>query len=623
MQAKFLKTYEKVLKVRRKEAINILSEEKELKVLRKEAKNALLELAKDKYYRILIVEEGLVLVPLVGSAAYKSFKPDSDSGLTWPDGTEIEKNYEGPAPYGASEVLLELDVNGKISVDDAKAKAMIGQSTQQSLARAGVIEMDDEKVNQSESSSDLKFTVLEWIDGIARLVLILGLEDESAIARAAEAIADASISEHMRTSFKEAGAIKPLLQLLDHRSDAVRLAAVDALEKLSIRYVSGNVLEFVNNVDQFLICSNTVCQKIEAEGGLPPLIDSLKNLEVSESFMEKTLNILARMLDPSKEMKSKFYDGPVNGSKKKREATRKTGSEVKVDEMHVSNSTSSFPTTHARDLWDSAAIACLVEFLKKSSPNLQRKAASILECVILSGQSIDTIISADIESGLDAVFQQKSLHDSELDMDFEQPELHALEVEEAGLAVSAASRLLTRLLDFDSFSSTIQNPSQCISLLRKILRSSIPLSYKNWVASALRKLSSLSNGPFISSENPINLEVIRYEIIPRFIEQMESPSLELQEATVVELYRTISEGGANSIGAVASAGGIFPLVKLIEEGTERAVEAGLAILYDLSMDTENHPAIIAAGAVPALRRIILSQKPQWTRALDLLRALPT
>lgn len=225
MQAKFLKTYEKV---------SVLSEEKELKVLRKEAKNALLELAKDKYYRILIVEEGLVLVPLVGSAAYKSFRPDADSGLTWPDGTEIDKTYEGPAPYGASEVL-GLDVNGKIPVDDAKAKAMIGQSTQQSLARAGVIEMDDEKVNQSESSSDSKFTILEWIDGIARLVLILGLEDESAIARAAEAIADASISEHMRKSFKEAGAIKPLLQLLDHRSDAVRLAAVYALERLSIR----------------------------------------------------------------------------------------------------------------------------------------------------------------------------------------------------------------------------------------------------------------------------------------------------------------------------------------------------------------------------------------------------
>lgn len=93
------------------------------------------------------------------------------------------------------------------------------------------------------------------------------------------------------------------------------------------------MLEFADNVDQFLICSNTVCQKIEAEGGLPPLIDSLKNSKVSESFMEKvlkffyfsltsfckihlfieflksypmqTLNILARILDPSKEMKSK------------------------------------------------------------------------------------------------------------------------------------------------------------------------------------------------------------------------------------------------------------------------------------------------------------------------------
>lgn len=213
--------------------------------------------------------------------------------------------------------------------------------------------------------------------------------------------------------------------------------------------------------------------------------------------------------------------------------------------------------------------------------------------------------------------------DSELEVDFEQPELHALEVEEAGLAVSAASRLLTRLLDFDSFSSSMQDPSHFISLLRKILRSSIPLPYKTWVASALRKLSSLSNSPFIGCGNPINLEIIRYETIPRLIEQVESPSLELQEATVVELHRIISEGDSDLIAAVVAAGGIFPLVKLIEEGTERAVEAGLAILYDLSMDTENHPAIIAAGAVPALRRIILSQKPQWTRAFDLLRALPT
>ena len=75
---------------------------------------------------------------------------------------------------------------------------------------------------------------------------------------------------------------------------------------------------------------------------------------------------------------------------------------------------------------------------------------------------------------------------------------------------------------------------------------------------------------------------------------------------------------------VAVEGGIFLLVKVIhEEGSERAVEAALAILYNISIDSENHSAIIAAGAIPALRRIVLSQGPQWTQALHLLRPLPT
>lgn len=118
------------------------------------------------------------------------------------------------------------------------------------------------------------------------------------------------------------------------------------------------------------------------------------------------------------------------------------------------------------------------------------------------------------------------------------------------------------------------------------------------------------------------MEVTLYEAIPRLIEQIKSFSSEAREAAVIELNRIISEGVVDSTQAVASEGGIFPLVKLIEEGSNRAVEAGLAILYNLSMDSENHSAIIAAGAVPALRRIVLSQRPQWTRALRLLRNLP-
>ncbi|CAL5338948.1 unnamed protein product [Camellia sinensis] len=572
------------------------------KIVRKEARSALLELAKDEYYRILVMEEDLLLVPLVGAAAYKSFKSALHSWPSLPDGTEIEQSSKGPSRYGASELLLGLNIQDKdANLEEAKRNAIVGRTQQEFLARIGAIEMEDEQKSQSESSSGCRFTLLPWVDGVARLVLILGLEDESAIARAAESIADASINEHMRVAFKEAGAVKHLVRLLDHHGDAVRLAVIHALERLSV--------------------SKDVCQIIEAEGALHYLIDSLKYSEVSESLMEKTLYIFARILDPSKEMKSKFYDEPVNGSKKKHDTTITTGSAGNMNETPVSKPTSSLQTAHARDLLDSAALARLVQILKLSSPNLQIKAASILEFVTMAEPCIDQIISVDIESSLGAVFQQKIVNDMEADIDCQQPELRALEIEEAGLAISAASRLLTRLLDFDKFRSTIK-PTPFITSLRKILTSSIPLHHKDWVAACLVKLSSLS-GPNIDFESPISMEVTLYETIPRLMEQIENPSPEVQEAAVVELNRIISEGVVDSTRAVAAEGGIFPLVKLIEEGTGRAVEAGLAILYNLSMDAENHSAIVAAGAVPALRRIILSQRPQWTRALHLLRTLPT
>jgi hypothetical protein len=182
------------------------------------------------------MEEGLVLVPLIGAAAYRSFIPALHSWPSLPDGSKIEHTFKGPSRFGASELLLGLNIDDKNAyLEEAKMKAIIGRSKQQFLARTGAIEVEDTKLSQSGSSKTRQFTVLPWIDGVARLVLILELEDESAICRAAESIADASINEHLRNSFKEAGAVKNLIQLLDHNNDAIRLAAVGALEKLSIR----------------------------------------------------------------------------------------------------------------------------------------------------------------------------------------------------------------------------------------------------------------------------------------------------------------------------------------------------------------------------------------------------
>ncbi|KAL9389652.1 hypothetical protein Peur_018257 [Populus x canadensis] len=577
--------------------------EEESKVIRKEARNALVELSKNEYYRILVIEEGLVPVPLIGIAAYRSFTPSLLSWPSLPDGSKIERTSKGPSRFGASELLLGLNIDDKnANLEEAKMTAIIGRSKQRFLARSGAIEVEDTKLPQDELCKNRKFTLLPWMDGVARLVLILELEDESAICRAAESIADASINEHLRNSFKEAGAVKNLIQLLDHNNDAIRFAAVGAVERLSI--------------------SNAVCQTIEAEGVMAPLIKILKNSESSESMMEKTLNLLARILDPNRKKKAKFYDGPANGFKKELDAARgdddPTGLTRKVYEMPDSKKNT------RQDVLAFDVVARLVDMLKHPSLELQRKVASVLEFVAISESIMDTIISANIESGLLAIFQQVELNELESDVDSQQTEIHAIQVEEVGLAISAASRLLTKLLDLEQFRRAI-NSAHFTKLLHKILKSNIPLRYKDWVAACLVKIDSLY-GPIsiLEFENPIDMEVTLYEKIPRLIEQIRSAfSLEAQEAAVVELNRIISEGMVDATRTVASEGGIFPLVKLIEGGSEKAVEAALSILYNLSMDSENHAAIIAAGAVPPLRRIILSETSQWKRALRLLRNLPT
>ncbi|KAL0424626.1 UNVERIFIED_CONTAM: Junction plakoglobin [Sesamum radiatum] len=566
--------------------------EEDSKIIRKVARNALLELAKDEYNRILVMEEGLVLVPLVGAAAYKSFTPALYSWPSLPDGTKIEQSSKGPSRYGASELLLGLNVDEKkAELEEAKMNAVVGRTQQQFLVRMGAIEIEDDTKSKVEWSSNQRMTLLPWMDAVARLVLILGLEDESAIGRAAGSIADASINEHMRTSFKEAGAIKHLVQLINHPSDAVRLGVIRALDRLSI--------------------SNNVCRTIEAENILHPLTNLLKQ---SKSEISHSLTAM-------------FYDGTVNGSNKGWDVVRHpasaNGNDMIASELASRNNYLDRRQNIAGgDLVDSTFLSCLVDILKTSIPDLQRKAASILESIVAIEACVEQLISADIESGLVAVFRQKSLIEVEYRTEGDKPDLQILELEEAGLAVSAVSRLLTKLLDYEQFRLTV-NWHQFTRLLRAVLVSSIPLQNKEWVAACLVKLSTLS-GQNSDFENPINMEVTLYETIPRLIEQIKSSfSPEVQEAAILELNRIVSEGMIDSTRAVASEGGIFPLVKMMENGSDRAVEASLAILYNLSMDSENHAAIIAAGAIPVLRKLVLSQRSQWMRALRLLRTLPT
>lgn len=63
-----------------------------------------------------------------------------------------------------------------------------------------------------------------------------------------------------------------------------------------------------------------------------------------------------------------------------------------------------------KEVLDSGLLARLVEIMKSPNPNLQRKVSSILEYVTIVDPCIESIISVDIQSGLDAVFSTKVLN---------------------------------------------------------------------------------------------------------------------------------------------------------------------------------------------------------------------
>ena len=200
--------------------------------------------------------------------------------------------------------------------------------------------------------------------------------------------------------------------------------------------------------------------------------------------------------------------------------------------------------------------------------------------------------------------------------------LTSVVTEEVSQAVSAAVRLLTKLLNFDIFTRSI-NSEKFTSLLRRMLKSSFPLQSKDWLAACLVKLESRAGSSGDHGVCSVDMEITIYQTIPRLVEQMlTSFSFENKRSAVMELNKIISSGVLEYTRAMADSGGIFPLVKMLEEGDEDALEAALAILYNLSMDPENHPAIIAAGAVPLLKRIVVAEGPHGTKALQLLRTLP-
>ena len=88
------------------------------KVVRREARNALLELMKDSYYKFLVIDEGLIIVPLIGASAFRSFKsPVKDAPL--PEGVNLKEVFSTPSRFGLNVKSIghELDETLRMAIE--------------------------------------------------------------------------------------------------------------------------------------------------------------------------------------------------------------------------------------------------------------------------------------------------------------------------------------------------------------------------------------------------------------------------------------------------------------------------------------------------------------------------
>jgi len=378
---------------------------------------------------------------------------------------------------------------------------------------------------------------------------------------------------------------------------SVREAAAYALEKLSV--------------------SATICQKIKADGGLELLINTVKDPNTPVKQLEKMIYVLSQMFDMGISMVAapeSYAHEDVTSAERSTQGDTATGNSV-ISHTFVNQEMAS------EMILDFDAISRLTKVLKEASPSLQAKVCCVLEHLAASEQHATAMTATSTGSVIEAILEIGVIHGTRADSeDFDN--LTSVVTEEVSQAVSAAARLLTKLLNFDIFTRSI-NSEKFTSLLRRMLKSSFPLQSKDWLAACLVKLESRAGSSGDHGVCSVDMEITIYQTIPRLVEQMlTSFSFENKRSAVMELNKIISSGVLEYTRAMADSGGIFPLVKMLEEGDEDALEAALAILYNLSMDPENHPAIIAAGAVPLLKRIVFAKGPHGIKALQLLRTLP-
>lgn len=576
---------------------NLIKSGEGSKIARQEARKTLLELARKDQYKQIIIEEGLVPVPLIGASAYQSFKPLLDVVPSFPKGMNLEPSPSLPSTFGAGNLLLGLNVkNNAYNLDDATQLVIEGRARQHFLGRIGLLEKEASKQEVACVNKRANMTIMPWWDGIPRLVLILGLEDISVATLAASTISEIAVNEEIRQAIQKAGSVPHLVRLLGSGSESATQATACALERLAISF--------------------EVRKSIEAHGAVPALVEVLKAHDAPGFVKEKVLTALHRLSQTGEEVQvmieSGAYPGLVNiAQSKSANVYAKEEAEGILEEL-------SSRKADSRDkIVDTNGVPALVGIFSSGTPSLKEKAARVMENLAVREQHAESIVHAGVEIPL------KSLLEVMLEGKGDALDTQdVIEREMTWAAIAAASRLLNKLLVYEKVRASIDCRSLALPLA-SVLKSDIPLHVKDWVSACLLNLDRLV-GITTNVNIPIESEVTIHDKIPRLVDEIgTSLDPDVQERAVIQLHDLVSQGIEGYVAAISNAGGIFPLVELLDKGTPKAREASLSVLYNIGTNEENHPALIRAGAVTYLQRIIRSENPQWMLALYLLRVLPT
>eukprot|EP00897_Mesotaenium_endlicherianum_P008955 jgi/Mesen1/8088/ME000434S07338 len=578
---------------------------------------------RDAALKSAVIEEGLAIVPLVGASAYASFKPLLQEEPRLPEklGQKIKLVRTPPEKdvFGAGKLLLGLQLPAGAQVDAESAREMEGRVRQKFLARLGLLEPKPKEgagagagaaaaaatASAAEpadggSSSD-KVTVMPWWDGVARLVLILGLENADVAARAADAVADFAIAEDHRQAIRRAGAVPQLVRLLSSGNEAATAAAASALERLAL--------------------SPEVRRSIDSHGAIEPLVAVLcadsAPPDVKEKVQAPLLNSLVIGLVPGRRGRAlgpKVRAGAVPGLVEMLEA-EDTPSHAKLEAEEILEEIS-LKTGPREKIVAAGGVPPLVALLGGGGPLAEReRAGHVLLNLLLDPANAEVVIREGAISALENILSLRDLDAGEegggaLDpTDGQHP---------AWLVVRTAVNIVTKLarLEPPRHREALAS-SGVVPALTSLLRSkSTPLDVKDVVSEAILTVRHVSLDP----------EVTAYGTIPRLIGQIndDAPPPSRKEAVSV-LQNLAAFGRPEYLAAIADFGGIFPLVQLLDDFNQPAREAALTILAKLGENDENHPAMVAAGAPSALEKVIrlryVEESEPWKKALGLLKLL--